>query len=193
MSTKNLSRLLDSNPKSKQNSKKVNLESNVISSDPLKSTKTRDFELYSEEVLNSKHSQFKKYPEDEFTNFLNSQNEDKFKHIASYFWPEVQNLNYFELDESNYLELPPLKQERLERIFSLYLKDVFSLQNINKIKIRDRLNQSTPFRVFVLIEDLKYKVFLFDPLHLVITDKRTREDEVFLKNKGNGTCMSKLI
>ena len=105
----------------------------------------------------------------------------------------MQKLNNF-FDESDYFLLPQREQERLERIFKLYLTREFSLTNINKIKLRtNELDKSTSFRVFVILEGEKYLVFLLDPLHLVITDRRTRLDNVFIKNRGNGICMSRYL
>ena len=60
--------------------------------------------------------------------------------------------------------LPQREQERLERIFKLYLTREFSLTNINKIKLRtNELDKSTSFRVFVILEGEKYLVFSVRP------------------------------
>ena len=164
MSIKKLSNLLDSNPIQSKSSKKTNIEpENSIESDPLKPERTREFELYSNDVINL-------------------------------FWPDLKKLNDHGMDETDYFSLPETAQLRLERIFKLYLTREFSLTNINKIKLRtNELDKSTSFRIFVILEGDKYLVFLLDPLHLVVTDKRTREKKVFKNNKGNGTCMSKYL
>lgn len=192
MSIKHLSTLLDSNPKQSNSNRKKSLDSEGIVSDPLEPKESKNFKLYSEKVKMSKHSAYKNYPEDRFTIFLSSANLSAFKVNKSLFWPDLQNLNLHELDESDYSQLNIHQQERLERIFKLYLDSPFSLSNIRKIKLRTKeLNRPTSFRVFVILEANEYLVFLFDPLHLVITDEKTREDNVFEINKGNGICMSR--
>ncbi|WP_449159482.1 hypothetical protein [Streptococcus sp.] len=195
MSIKKLSNLLDSNPIQSKSSKKTNIEpENSIESDPLKPEKTREFELYSNDVIKSKHSKYKSYPEDQFTNFLNEDVVQNFVNNINLFWPDLKKLNDHGMDETDYFSLPETAQLRLERIFKLYLTREFSLTNINKIKLRtNELDKSTSFRIFVILEGDKYLVFLLDPLHLVVTDKRTREKKVFKNNKGNGTCMSKYL
>ena len=145
-------------------------------------------------MIESKRSNNKIYPEDQFTNFLNRDIVQNFKYNIDLFWPDLQKLNNHFFDESDYFLLPQREQERLERIFKLYLTREFSLTNINKIKLRtNELDKSTSFRVFVILEGEKYLVFLLDPLHLVITDRRTRLDNVFIKNRGNGICMSRYL
>ena len=195
MSIKKLSNLLDSNPIQSKSIKKTNIEpENSIESDPLKPEKTREFELYSNDVIKSKHSKYKSYPEDQFTNFLNEDVVQNFVNNINLFWPDLKKLNDHGMDETDYFSLPETAQLRLERIFKLYLTREFSLTNINKIKLRtNELDKSTSFRIFVILEGDKYLVFLLDPLHLVVTDKRTREKKVFKNNKGNGTCMSKYL
>lgn len=191
MNTKTYSKLLDSNQKQNKKNKKTAIEPNSFESNPFKPKKNRDFELYSDQVINSKHSNNRIYPEDRFTNFLNRDNIQNFKDNIGLFWPDLQKLNNHFFDESDYFLLPQREQERLERIFKLYLDKPFSLENINKIKLRTYgLNKSTPFRVFVILEDDKYLIFLLDPLHLVVPDTITRDNQVYEKNKGNGTCMS---
>lgn len=193
MNTKLVDKLWEKNTSKNKLSKKSNLNSKIKSEHLISKGSLRSFVLYSDDVLNSKKSKNRLFPEDQFTNFLNKSLESKFIANIHYFWPDINNLNNFDLDESDYSELSAKKQERLERIFSLYLTEKFRLSQINKIKIRNSLNQSTPFRVFVILHDDVYKIFLFDPLHLVITDRRTREDNVFENNKSNGTCMSRFF
>lgn len=194
MNTKTYSKLLDSNQKQNIKNKKTALEPNSFESDPFKPKKTRNFELYSDQVIESKRSNNKIYPEDQFTNFLNRDTVQNFKYNIDLFWPDLQKLNNHFFDESDYFLLPQREQKRLERIFKLYLTREFSLTNINKIKLRtNELDKSTSFRVFVILEGEKYLVFLLDPLHLVITDRRTRLDNVFIKNRGNGICMSRYL
>lgn len=195
MSIKKLSNLLDSNPIQSKSSKKTNIDpENSIESDPLQPEKTREFELYSSDVIMSKHSKYKVYPEDQFTNFLKEDVVQNFVNNINLFWPDLKKLNDHDMDETDYFSLPQTAQYRLERIFKLYLTREFSLSNINKIKLRtNELDKSTSFRVFVILEGDKYLVFLLDPLHLVITDRRTRENEVFNANKGNGKCMSNYL
>ena len=194
MSIKKLSNLLDSNL---IQGEKTSIDSeNSLESDPLKlkSDKLREFELYSSEVIKSKHSKYRIYPEDQFTNFLNEDVVQNFVNNINLFWPDLKKLNDHAMDETDYSSLSETAQLRLERIFKLYLTREFSLKNINKVKLRtNELNKSTSFRIFVLLEEEKYLVFLLDPLHLVVTDRRTRENGVFTANKGNGTCMSKYL
>lgn len=192
MSIEELFNLLESNPKQKKSIKKTNLDTeNSILSDPLKPAKLKDFKLYSDEVIESKHSNYKRDPEDRFTNFLKQDVIQEFENNINLFWPDLSKLNDHDMDETDYFLLPESAQLRLERIFSLYLNEQFSLAKINKIKLRTRdLDKSTSFRVFVILEDDKYSVFLLDPLHLVVTDRRTRDNNVFEDNKGNGSCMS---
>lgn len=195
MSIKKFSNLLDSNPIQSKSSKKTNIDpENSIESDPLKPEKTREFELYSSDVIISKHSKYKVYPEDQFTNFLKEDVVQNFVNNINLFWPDLKKLNDHDMDETDYFSLPQTAQFRLERIFKLYLTREFSLSNINKIKLMtNELDKSTSFRVFVILEGDKYLVFLLDPLHLVITDRRTRENDAFNANKGNGKCMSKYL
>lgn len=199
MSIKRLSSLLDSNPKQSNSNLKNSLDSDGITSDPLVSTpldakELKKFTLYSENVKKSKHSNFKRDKVDKFTNFLSSKNLTTFQDNINLFWPELQNLNLHELEESNYSLLDGHQQRRLERIFNLYLDKPFSLSDIRKVKLRTKiLNKSTPFRIFVILKSDEYSVFLLDPHHLVITDVKTREDKVFELNKGNGICMSKYL
>lgn len=93
MSIKKLSNLLDSNPIQSKSSKKTNIEpENSIESDPLKPEKTREFELYSNDVIKSKHSKYKSYPEDQFTNFLNEDVVQNFVNNINLFWPDLKKL-----------------------------------------------------------------------------------------------------
>lgn len=195
MSTKKLYNLLDSNPIQSKSGRKTNIDpKNSIESDPLNPEKPREFELYSSDVINSKHSEYKKYPEDQFTNFLKKDVVQNFVNNIELFWPDLKKLTDYDMDETDYFSLDKKAQLRLERIFKLYLTREFSLTNINKIKLRtNELDKSTSFRVFVILEGEKYLVFLLDPLHLVITDRRTRLDNVFIKNRGNGICMSRYL
>ncbi|GEK88872.1 hypothetical protein SAMN04488100_10513 [Alkalibacterium putridalgicola] len=151
----------------------------------LEPTTKRSFELMNEDTLKSKRN-ITDFPEDEFTNFLNKKLEPEFIHNV---YEYARDWN--KLDEGT-IDADTGENERLERIFNLYLKEDWSFDDIAKCRIRsNQLNDSTALRVYLIMEEKSYKVFLIDPLHLVIPSQWQRRNNTFKKNKGNGLCMSK--
>lgn len=148
-----------------------------------------DIEYYNEAV---KVSQRKK--EHKFLNHLNGRLLPSNKDIVFKFKDDLQALHrYFDIDpeEGNL-------NKRLEEIFSLYVSasDLQKLKgNIYKVRMKTEVGTSTGFRIFIFKDftENKYKIFLIDPLHLVIPSAVQRRENTYDLNKGNSLCISRLF
>ena len=153
----------------------------------LQPDREKKFSLYSGHVLKSKSS-LPDSPNDKFTNFLDKKSQMEFKNnVFDYVrdWDKLHGADLITIDDGN---------DRLTRIFNLYLNDNWSFGQVAKLKIETNgLSNSTPLRIFILLEANVYKIFLFDPLHLVVPSKIQRVNKTFDKNKGNSLCISKVF
>lgn len=132
--------------------------------------------------------------EHEFLNHLNGKllmsNQviiDKFKDDLSYLH------EYFDITPED-----TRINKRLRDIFSLYisLSDLEKLdRNIYKARIKDEAGAPTGFRIFIFkdFETNQFKIFLLDPLHLVITSHIQRKEKTYINNRGNSMCLSELF
>lgn len=145
----------------------------------------KKFELWDAgKTINSQHIK-----ESEFTNFLRKRSE-----LHPYIYDYYQDLNQLnkcvdvqEMSESGF-------NERVDRIFRAYLGEVnYSVQEITKLKIKTTTGKTTPLRIFVILRDSVYKVFLIDPLHLVIPSKLQFDENTYHNHKGCGLCMSRVL
>lgn len=150
----------------------------------LEPTTKRSFELMNEDTLKSRHN-ISDFPEDEFTNFLNKKLEPEFIHNVYEYAKDWNKLDEGTIDEDTG------ENDRLERIFNLYLEEDWTFDKIAKCRIRSsQLDDSTALRVYLIMEKDAYKIFLIDPLHLVIPSRWQRANKTFERNKANGLCMS---
>lgn len=147
--------------------------------------KEKSFKLYNEDVKISK-----KLYEHEFTNFLTKNQLSNLKDLFRPYIDDLDKLRECQLDEDRNGSF----DIRLKEIFNLYLnKDNFSYNQINKIRIEtDYFSHATSLRLFIFVEKDHYKLFLIDPLHLVIPSKVQKDKKTFKTNKGNSCCMSEI-
>ncbi|MBU0279296.1 MULTISPECIES: hypothetical protein [unclassified Gemella] len=182
--------------------KKNNIKSNssLKSSNSIKSSKflqvteESDYQIYEENTLKSFNIK-----NSEFTNFLN-------RHQISDYKEKVSNLfdNLVQLNNENKaillsVDLKDIKPDIYKKTKEIMLKfisedDFLKFEDMFlKYNILDKLKMSTPYRIF-LYKDFnknKYIIFLIDPHHLVITDKKTRKNKVYKNNINNDICISK--
>lgn len=147
----------------------------------------RCFRVFNNETYTSKRS-LKEFKSDKFTNFLSKKQVSEFKgNIYKY----VKN---WDLLRKEKLDQDFDEDERLKRIFQLYLNEEdYDFHSISKVRIKTLLTQSTGLRIYIILKDNMYQVFLIDPLHLVIPSKYQAKNNVYETNKGNGMCMSTII
>ena len=100
----------------------------------------------------------------------------------------------FELDE-NIDDMPYHDIQRLLNILNLYSNiDISELSIINKAKVKDSMECSTSFRIFLKLTKESYQIILLDPLHFALPSKKQYEKGYrFEDNKGNNLCMVKHI
>lgn len=147
----------------------------------------KKFDWYSDNVKKSQKSS-KVFSNDEFTNYLNQSSKNEFYNNFYDYAKNLNKLKKYGLDPD--LEIT----ERLERIFALYLDtNDIDKTKIAKIRVETQTEGSTSLRIYILMNSEAYKVFLIDPLHLVIPSKRQIREQTYLRNKGNGLCISREI
>lgn len=100
----------------------------------------------------------------------------------------------FELDE-NIDDMSYHDKLRLLNILNLYSNiNISELSIINKAKVKDSMERSTSFRIFLKLTKESYQIILLDPLHFAIPSKKQNEKGYrFEDNKGNNLCMLKHI
>lgn len=136
----------------------------------------------------------KRLNEREFLNHLGPKNLTESKDTILKFKDNLQDLHHyfdFDTDETSI-------DGRLKEIFSLYVKedDLENLdKNVCKARIKTAVGQSTGFRIFLYLDSAenKYKIFLLDPLHLVIPSRVQRAEKTYENNKGNGMCFNRFF
>jgi len=100
----------------------------------------------------------------------------------------------FELDE-NIEDMSYSDKVRLCDIINLYSNiDISELSIINKAKVKDSMDRSTSFRIFLKLTKESYQIILLDPLHFAIPSRKQNEKGYrFEDNKWNNLCMVKHI
>lgn len=136
----------------------------------------------------------KRLKKHQFLNHLGPRTLTSGKDTIYKFKDNLQELhNYFDFDTDE-----TSIDNRLREIFSLYVdeNDFENLdRNICKARIKTAVGQSTGFRIFLYKDskENKYKIFLLDPLHLVIPSRVQRTEKTYENNKGNGTCFNRFF
>lgn len=175
--------------------KKENRKSPTLTPQPKFETKKIEpkeqigIEFYDEKVKISRRNKDHK-----FLNHLNRTLIPENEAIVLKFKNDLKALHsFFEIDpEERNLD------KRLREIFSLYVDadDLDKLKgNIYKARIKDEVGMSTGFRIFIFKDfaEEKYKIFLLDPLHLVIPSRVQYRENTYINNRGNGVCISSLF
>lgn len=191
MSIEKFSEILNSTNKRKSRDDK--LSSDFLYKDSFTSLETKDktdILLFSEDTKISIR--------DKDLNFLNYLSNEKIEEFKKYVGRKIDNpellYNSVESEISNVD-----RNDRAYEIFRLVLKEKYSdvFGKFIKIRIKTSLNVTTAYRLFAFYDDNTYKklcIFLIDPLHLVLPDKRTKEDNVYKNCIGkNDICMSTIL
>lgn len=182
---KKFPKLLDTQDKVKKSGYISSSKSKQLSSRALDARIKKKYELWdSEKTIRSQH-----IPESKFTNFLRKPDElDRF--IYDYYNDLNQLGNCVDVQEMCEAD----SSHRVNRIFGSYLGGInYSYQEITKLKIRTKTNTTTPLRIFVILRDDTYKVFLIDPLHLTIPSNIQIIDKTYQTHKGCSICMSRVL
>lgn len=194
MSTKKFSKAFNvTNNKDKGYEKlksKESLKGNYFrkSSDKLNPITKSSFRFYNDNTNKSQHLK-----DCEFTNFLND------NQVSDYKFRVVPFFNNFSEVIKNNARIYSLDfNKRIENIFLNYLEsqDFHTIKDdIRKVNLLNSLNNSTQYRIFLYkeIEKNEYVVILIDPLHLVIPDKITRDNNIYKSNINNSICISSLL
>lgn len=158
-------------------------------SQALASQSSRALSLGSISVLQSKKSK-----ENKFTNFQNHNTITICNLTLSDLILDLQDCLFkrvkVELDE-DLDEMTFDDKKRLCNIFNLYTNvNISELPNINKAKVKDSMNCSTGFRIFLKLTKESYQIILLDPLHLAIPSKiQYKKGSRFEDYNANNLCM----